>query len=206
MDADIWLRTDNPSHVSARLAAGHSTQAGLGLVEVIVALLVLATGVLGLLGTQLKAKQANYEAIQRSTATNLANDILERMRGNPGELHSYGVQELGSAPLIAAIQCNTAACSASDLAAFDLYEWSRLLEGVSEEITVAGITSFAGGLVDSRACIDASNGSVSVAIAWRGVSDSVNPGGSSCGQSSGLYGAANERRRLLVVKSFVGVL
>ncbi len=183
-----------------------SLQAGVGFVEILVSLLVFTVGILGLSATQLAAKQASYAATQRSIASSLASDILERMRGNPGELTSYAVKEVGSSALPATVNCNTSWCSTADLAAFDLYEWSGLLAGVSERITIAGVTSYAGGLVDSRACIAVQDGSVTVAIAWRGAEDSANPGGSKCGQASGLYGASHERRRLLLVKSFVGPL
>ena len=183
-----------------------SLQIGAGLIEVMVSLLVFTVGILGLGATQLAAKQASYEATQRSIASSLANDILERMRGNPNELTSYVIKEMGGSALGAAINCNKSSCSTNDLAAFDLYEWSGLLAGASEQITIAGITSYAGGLVDSRACIAVQDGFVTVAIAWRGAKDSTNPSASNCGQMSGLYGASHEKRRLLLVKSFVGPL
>jgi type IV pilus assembly protein PilV len=179
---------------------------GVGLIEVLVALLVFTIGILGLGATQLAAKRANYEAMQRSIASSLAGDILERMRGNSGELSAYAVNELGSSALTATISCISSSCSTKDLAAFDLFEWSGLLAGASEKITIAKNKSYAGGLLDSRACIAVDDGLVSVAIAWRGVDDSINPLGSSCGQGSGLYGASHERRRLLLVKSFIGAL
>lgn len=183
-----------------------SPQAGVGLIEVLVALLVFTIGILGLGATQLAAKRATYEAIQRSIASSLASDILERMRGNSGELASYAVSEVGSSALTATISCISSSCSTKDLAAFDLHEWSGLLAGASEKITIAKNNVYAGGLLDSRACIAVEDGLVTVAIAWRGLDDSINPVAANCGQGSGLYGASNERRRLLLVKSYIGAL
>ncbi|MFK8051196.1 MAG: type IV pilus modification protein PilV [Halioglobus sp.] len=179
---------------------------GFGFVEFLVSLLVFSVGVLGLAATQIAAKRANYEAIQRSIASSLANDIFERMRGNPGQLISYAQNEIGGSTLASTVDCNSAMCSTADLASFDLREWSELLNGVSEEVSIAGGISNAGGLVDSRACIEVDGGLVTIAIAWRGMSASTNPVGSKCGEPSALYGPSHQRRRLLLMKSFIGAL
>lgn len=202
--ANVPLWTQRHGHLSPQ--GSRPTLTGFGLIEVLVALLVFSIGILGLGATQLAAKRASYEATQRSIASSLANDILERMRGNPGQLSSYAQIEIGSSAPAATGNCNTTPCSTVDLAAFDLRQWSELLAGVSEEVTITGVTSNAGGLVDSRACIEVEGGVVTVAIAWRGMSDSTNPGGSKCGEPSALYGPSHEKRRLLLMKSFVGTL
>ncbi len=88
----------------------------------------------------------------------------------------------------------------------DLYEWNELLQGASEQVVIGGNASYAGGLVDSRACITNNAGNIVVAIAWKGASELANPGGSNCGEASGLYGPANEQRRLLVMTTYIGVL
>ncbi|RLA48698.1 MAG: hypothetical protein DRQ98_14465, partial [Gammaproteobacteria bacterium] len=49
-------------------------QKGVGLLEVLIALLIFTTGMMGLLSTQLAGKKAGYEATQRSIATALARD------------------------------------------------------------------------------------------------------------------------------------
>ena len=46
-------------------------------------------------------------------------------------------------------------------------------------------------------------GIYTVAIAWRGVTELTNPTASDCGEGSGLYGANDEFRRVLVVSAFV---
>lgn len=57
-------------------------QQGFSLVEVLVALLVLAIGLLGMAGLQTRGVSTNYSALQRSQATLYAYDIVERMRAN----------------------------------------------------------------------------------------------------------------------------
>jgi type IV pilus assembly protein PilV len=185
-------------------------QAGVGLVEVLVALLVFSVGMLGLLALQLGAKRATYEATQRSIATALARDILERMRTNPGQLPAYVRTHLGDAasPVPApGADCTATLCSPSQLAAHDLREWEQLLVGSTERSTVG----LAGGLVSPRACISHDAGHVTVAIAWLGLAASRNPAGSACGEGlPGLYDdpgeppGNNRRRRLLVMRTYVG--
>jgi len=199
------VRLDHESQRGNRTCTLYA-HGGFGLVELLVSLLVFSVGVLGVAATQIAAKRANYEAIQRSIASSLANDIFERMRGNPAQLNLYAQTEIGGSALTSAADCNTTLCSTIDLASFDLREWSELLDGISEELSIAGVIFNAGGLVDSRACIEVDGGLVTIAIAWRGMSDSTNPGGSKCGEPSGLYGPSHERRRLLLMKSFIGAL
>lgn len=56
--------------------------AGFSLVEVLISIVVLSFGMLGMVGLQAAALQANREARMQSTATNLARELAEKMRGN----------------------------------------------------------------------------------------------------------------------------
>lgn len=64
-------------------------QQGFSLLEVLVALLVLAIGVLGAVLAQTKALRYSASAADRTQATFIAYDLLDRMRANPAELASY---------------------------------------------------------------------------------------------------------------------
>ena len=55
---------------------------GFTLIEALVALVVLSIGLLGVAALQLASLQANYGASQRTQATFLAQDIVDRMRAN----------------------------------------------------------------------------------------------------------------------------
>lgn len=57
-------------------------QRGTSLVEVLVAVVVLAVGMLGVAGMQASALRNNQAAYERSVATFLANSITERMAAN----------------------------------------------------------------------------------------------------------------------------
>jgi len=183
------------------------SQAGFTLIEVLIAILVISVGLLATASLQLLSKRSNYDAAQRTTAAQLAGDLLERMRSNPAALIDYMPGgPIGGGTLSApATGCQGAGadCTAEELALFDLWQWEQALDGANE--TQDG--SSAGGLISAQACITGpgfgGNGVYTVAIAWRGMTDTANPAASNCGEGSGLFGDADEFRRVLVVNSYI---
>jgi len=89
-------------------------EGGFSLVEVLVALLVLAIGLLGLAALQAQGLRFNHDAFVRTQATNLAYDIVDRMRVNNTNVAAYTIPDTGAAcdPLVAS-------------AAMDLNCWYR---------------------------------------------------------------------------------
>ncbi len=69
-----------------RITCTHA--AGFSLLEVLVGLIILAVGLLGLAGLQMKSLKQNNEAYLRSQATLQAYDILERIRANRSDAHN----------------------------------------------------------------------------------------------------------------------
>lgn len=176
------------------------------MIEVLITLVIASVALLSSAGLQLQSKRSNYDSAQRTTAAHLAEDLLERMRSNPQGLLDYtlagqlGGGAMGTAP---ATDCGVADCTATELAGYDLWNWEQVLDG-AQEIGAAGN---AGGLAFPTACITGpgfgANGVYTVAIAWRGTTGTVNPGVDPCGATSGSYGAGNEYRRILVVRSYI---
>lgn len=110
-------------------------QSGVSLLESLVALLVLALGVLGMLGVQLKSLSDNQSATQRAIAVRLAEDLLERIKASPQGMGGVTINAYalaGSwAPLsapAASVQCHTNACSAAQQATFDLWRWQTTVQ------------------------------------------------------------------------------
>ena len=92
-------------------------QSGASQVEVLVAVVVLAIGLLGIAGMQLASLRSNHSAWMRSEATLRAQDIMERMRANqPAALAGgYDIAVGASAP---------SGATPRDL---DLQEWKQNL-------------------------------------------------------------------------------
>lgn len=64
-------------------------QKGVGLMEVLVALLILSIGILGFTALQIRAVAATDEAFNRVQAMNLARDLAERIRANRTAITTY---------------------------------------------------------------------------------------------------------------------
>lgn len=174
-------------------------QCGAGLIEVSISLLVLSIGALGLGGLQITAKRIGYEAIQRTEASALAMDILERMRVNRAALSAYSTVALGEASgaqLAVPTDCDDGGCSSLNVAAWDLWQWEQALDG-------ATTGSLAGGLVRPLACVTINGRRVVVEITWQGFRTlSTPPGESSCGD--GDYGPDEGGRQVLRMSSWIG--
>lgn len=71
------------------MASGKIVQRGIGLVEVLMALLIVAIGVLGYAGLQLRALDSTTMAYTRGQATSIAQAAVERIKANPLETDYY---------------------------------------------------------------------------------------------------------------------
>jgi type IV pilus assembly protein PilV len=100
---------------------GSKRQQGSSLIEVMVALFVLAIGLLGVLAMQSKSMQFNQSAHTYSQAVYLANDMAERIRTNVTSAASY----TGNAPGNAPKDCAASECTSAELAAWDLFRWNQ---------------------------------------------------------------------------------
>lgn len=68
---------------------------GFSIIEVLVAMLVLAIGLLGLAALQAQGLRFNHDAYIRTQATHLAYDIIDRMRTNRDNAAAYAVPDPG---------------------------------------------------------------------------------------------------------------
>lgn len=116
-----------------------TTQRGFTLVEVLVALVVMAVGLLGIAGLYVEGLRAGRTSIYRTAAVSLARDMAERIRANP-----QGAYE-GSGPGTDYDCVNgTADCSADELAEDDWLRWladlgRRLPAGAAGEVNITEI-------------------------------------------------------------------
>lgn len=110
-----------------------TSQHGVGMVEVLAALVILAIGVLGYVMLQVRALEATAESTQRIQAINIARDLAERVRVNRtgwtfnATPKSY-FTELSTATTqrdTLAVNCASAGCDASQLADYDVNEISN---------------------------------------------------------------------------------
>ncbi|MFT5084487.1 MAG: type IV pilus assembly protein PilV [Lentisphaeria bacterium] len=107
---------------------------GSTMIEVLVSLLVLATGLLGMASLLTTGITLNQEAYFMTRVSFLSNDILDRMRVNPSQISLIGYGTSGDGA-----KC-TSGCEAAAIRDNDLYEWKTALKedlpGGEGEITV----------------------------------------------------------------------
>lgn len=113
---------------------------GFTLIEVLIAMLVLAIGLLGLAALQATGIRNNQSAYYRGQATQLAYNLADRMRANVAGKTTYTT---GTATATA--NClTTAGCTKEAMAEHDLKEWndaisSTLPSGTGTVTVAAGI-------------------------------------------------------------------
>lgn len=184
-----------------------NNQQGFSLIELLIALIVFSVGLLAVAGLQTVSKQSNFEALQRTSGSQIAYGLLEDMRVNGEAMVTYlaagemGGGSRGSEP---APNCSgTSVCNATEKAAHDLWFWEQVLDG---NLEMNGNTG-SGGLVLPTMCIGGPVGGVAgvyvVTIVWRGSASLSNNNASACGTAGGNYGADNEFRRIMRIPTYI---
>lgn len=153
---------------------------GFTLIEVLVAILVLAIGVLGAARAQLAALQTRQATGLTSTAVQLAGSLADRMRANPeqsrgGAPNAYLQLDYdadGGAPSPPAAMCFAGAdCNSAQMAAFDVYEISQALHAgfPGGRVLVcrdAGVVA-QGGSALAWPCAGSPNAPIVIKLGWR---------------------------------------
>ena len=174
-------------------------QQGMTFIEIIVALVILVTGILGAVAMQATAKQGSFDAMQRSLASSLAQDIIARMRANAplGNanliLNAYVRDDYGSVLDAPGPACNAdPGCNTAAIIINDMFEWERALMGA--DVTSGGQNT--GGLVGAAACITQNVNAYTVIVSWQGRTATTDSAANACG-------TAGDNRRQVVVEAFI---
>lgn len=183
------------------------SQRGFSLIELLVSLIIFSVGLLGVARLQVVSKQSNYESLQRTTASQIANGLLEEMRTNGNALPVYlAVGELGGGKFVAEPQPSCvfgSECTAAQKALHDLWFWERILDGDFENSGGVGT----GGLLMPALCINGSAaggpGPYAVTVVWRGALALTNNNADACGAAGGNFGANNEFRRIVQIPTYI---
>lgn len=143
-------------------------QNGVGLIEVLVALLILAIGILGFVALQYRAIEATSEAINRVQAINIARDLAERIRANRDGLANYATQiQTAANQTNYTTNCMTSACSATAMADFDVSQ-------VVSKASALGMT------MNMRTCSGNSDGRNCIYVTWGDTSATDGTGAGDC--------------------------
>ncbi len=187
----------------------YHSNSGVGMIEVLVALLVISVGFLNIAALQTAAKKSNYAALQRTSAVILAHDIAEKMRANPVSLSSYRRSGVGGGTLSQpGVVCSSASrCAPGQLAAYDVWLWEQAMDGASENRSIDGTDTDTGGLVNPTGCVVGPSaggaGVYTISISWRGLNELTNVSTNTCGTGLGKYGNNEVFRRILTFNTYI---
>lgn len=171
-------------------------QRGFSLMEVLVTIVIMAIGLMGLAGLQVKVQSAETESYQRSQAILLVQDMANRISANRKNAASYvSANALGTA------DSQPPSCATLTGVALDQCEWSLALKGSSE--LQASTSAAIGAMIGARGCVELMAGTeppvYRVTVAWQGLSPLGTPS-TTCGMNQ--YGTETLRR---AISSYVSV-
>jgi len=101
-------------------------QGGFTLLEILIAIVILSIGLLGLAGLQATGLKNNYSAYQRTQASLLANEMLDRIRANRQGLEAGAYDNVDST-VTSDPGCITSGCSPAQMALHDAHDWATRL-------------------------------------------------------------------------------
>ena len=156
-------------------------QHGISLIEVLIAMVILAIGLLGLVGLQGRLHMTQVETYQRAQALILVQDIANRIvlnRNNAAAYITAGSLGIG------------AACPVTNTTRVqrDRREWCLALQGANESLGAAQV----GAMVGGRGCVESiGTDEYLVTVAWQGMGPiSAPPESVTCGE--GVYDGDDE--------------
>ncbi|THB64928.1 MAG: type IV pilus modification protein PilV [Gammaproteobacteria bacterium] len=150
-------------------------QGGVGLVEVMIALMIFSMGMLGIASLQVISKRSSFEAQQRQEAVWIANDMIARIKNSgltSSQLKTYYdgkdfAADPDNPPDSPSVDCLANSCTVAQLVEYDLISWHKNIYGASVEASGQNVS----GLSNAKGCIDVTESGgettkVTVTVAW----------------------------------------
>lgn len=136
-------------------------QRGATLLEVLISFVIMAIGLLGIAGIFVLSLKANNSSIAKQYAIEATHNIIDKMRANSQSAIKgfYNVNNIstGSAPPTPSVLCTVSACTSTQLAAYDIWDW-----------LVNDVAKLAGGTGSIQVTPNASNsgGTATITVQW----------------------------------------
>lgn len=183
--------------VTARM--NRAGESGFLMIEVLITMFILVLGLLGVVGLQARAQQAETESYQRSQALILLRDMADRINANRNNHAAY----VTATPLGTGNDL-TVCAAPTNTVEIDKCAWSAALIGAAETTGTCNTSTGAncvGAMLGARGCVtqlDGVNRIYLVEVAWQGLAPTAAPPASvTCGEDE--YGAEELRRVITTI-------
>lgn len=160
--------------IVASLHGNPHQQHGIGLLEVLLAVILLSVGFLATARMQVEGMRYSQGAYAMSQAKFMVLDMTERMRANRSGMNSnvYKDKSTSAGTFNPSCVVNGTACSPQDIALADIHAWSQNLHPASGSTGFTPLLPSSPSIAASGTITyDAAEGSYSVAVQW---SEAVN--------------------------------
>ncbi len=176
-------------------------EAGVAMMESLMAMVVLLVGLLGIVGLQAKTQTSHFEAYQRAQALLLLDDMVSQITSNRYAAPCYvvttgaaGTPYLGTAGAghRGSTDCTAVAGTVQtrSIAERGMGDWDALLKGAAE---IDAGDEKTGAMLGARGCVsyDPVTDLYTVVVAWQGMVPTIAP---AVDCANGLYGPDTQRR------------
>lgn len=155
---------------------------GVSLIEALVTVVILAVGLLGLAGLQIRLQSSELESYQRTQALILLEDMTNRISTNRANAATYVTT---TANPLGVGDSQPTSCSGNGQS-YDACQWSNALKGAAEQ---SSISTNVGAMLGARGCIEdlGTGDQFMITVVWQGMTPISAPS-SNCGM--GLYDSA----------------
>ncbi|MDP2153577.1 MAG: pilus assembly protein [Methylotenera sp.] len=175
-------------------------QSGTSLIEVMVTIVIMAFGLLGLAGLQMKTRSIEMESYQRAQAMVILNGMASQLQMNRNNAETYVAAGV--------IGESVENCTGKVGADYDLCQWGNALKGAAES---SGGTNL-GAMIGAKACVAeisapvptgaCAPGVYEITVTWQGLFKTVAPN-NTCAE--GEYGEDDGLRRAISLRVASGV-
>jgi type IV pilus assembly protein PilV len=151
------------------------------MVEVLVTMVIIAFGLLGMAGLQMRMQSSEMESYQRSQALLLLGDMANRMAVNRSAVLAGSYAVAATSPIGPSTDCAALAPGTPTTVQRDLSDWCNGLQGAAE----ASGSSKVGAMIGGRGCIESVGNDYMITVAWQGLTPiSAPPSSVACGLNS----------------------
>ena len=158
-------------HICKQRYIERKHQTGVGLVEILIAVLLMSLGFLATAQMQIQSMRNSRGSYNQSQAYLLATDIIDRMRTNIDGVAAGFYDNFQTTAAATNPNCNTKVCSDNELAQQDLYEWSANLHDLNGASNFVSILPSTEKIAANGTITAVANGIYAVTMTW---SDTIN--------------------------------